>query len=265
MRRRLQVFPQVLMAQSAVTVRQGSERILVVDDEPPIRNLIETRLRLHGYRVAVAGDGEEAVACFRHEPADLVILDLMLPRLDGYGVLEALRAMSDVPVLMLTACDHVADRILGLELGADEYLIKPFSLSELEGRIRFLLRRAQQSPPSGSAGGLAAASLALEISGLTIHLGKRQVDRGAERINLTAMEFSLLELLVGEAGQPIPRMKILESVWGYMPDRHADTRVVDLHVAWLRLKLKQDPKNPELILTARGLGYQFQRLPAAVS
>ena len=253
------------MAQSAVAVRQGCERILVVDDEPPIRNLIETRLRLHGYNVVVAGDGEEAVACFRHEPADLVILDLMLPLLDGYGVLEALRAMSDVPVLMLTACDRVADRILGLELGADDYLIKPFSLSELEARIRCLLRRAQQSPPSGSAGGLADSSLALEISGPTIHLGKRQVFRGAERIKLTAMEFSLLELLVSEAGQPIPRMKILESIWGYTPDRHADTRVVDVHVARLRLKLELDPKNPELILTARGLGYQFQRLPVAVS
>jgi OmpR family response regulator RpaB len=112
---------------------------------------------------------------------------------------------------------------------------------------------------------LAASSLALEISGLTIHLGKRQVFRGSDRIKLTAMEFSLLELLVSEAGQPIPRMKILESIWGYTPDRHADTRVVDVHVARLRLKLEQDPKNPELILTARGQGYQFQRLPAAVS
>ncbi len=253
------------MAQSAAVERQGGERILVVDDEPPIRALIETRLRLHGYSVAVAGDGEEAVASFRSEPADLVILDVMLPRLDGFGVLEALRASSNVPVLMLTACGRVEDRILGLELGADDYLIKPFSLTELEARIRCLLRRAQQSPPNRSAGGSAAASLALEISGLTIHLGKRQVFRGAERIRLTAMEFSLLELLVGEPVQPIPRMKILQTLWGYTPNRHADTRVVDVHVARLRLKLELDAKNPELILTARGQGYQFQRLPAAVS
>ena len=199
---------------------------------------------------------------FQRQPADLVVLDLMLPRLDGYGVLEAVRAVSDVPVLMLTACDRVEDRILGLELGADDYLVKPFSLTELEARIRCVLRRVQQSaqkPPTSSS---APGSLALEISGLTIHLGKRQVFRGAERIKLTAMEFSLLELLVGKAGEPISRMKILEAIWGYTPDRHADTRVVDVHVARLRLKLELDAKNPELILTARGLGYQFQRLPA---
>ena len=212
--------------------------------------------------MTLAGDGEEAVESFQRQPADLVVLDLMLPRLDGYGVLEAVRAVSDVPVLMLTACDRVEDRILGLELGADDYLVKPFSLTELEARIRCVLRRVQQSaqkPPTSSS---APGSLALEISGLTIHLGKRQVFRGAERIKLTAMEFSLLELLVGKAGEPISRMKILEAIWGYTPDRHADTRVVDVHVARLRLKLELDAKNPELILTARGLGYQFQRLPA---
>ena len=250
------------MVQCAVAEPHGGERILVVDDEPRIRSLIETRLQLCGYRVALAGDGEEAVESFQRQPADLVILDLMLPRLDGYGVLEAVRAVSDVPVLMLTACDRVEERILGLELGADDYLVKPFSLTELEARIRSVLRRAQQSSQKSSAGSLAPGSLALEISGLTIHLGKRQVFRAAERIKLTAMEFSLLELLVGKAGEPISRLKILEAIWGYTPDRHADTRVVDVHVARLRLKLEQDPKNPELILTARGLGYQFQRLPA---
>jgi OmpR family response regulator RpaB len=250
------------MAQYAVAERPGSERILVVDDEQRIRSLIETRLQLRGYCVTLAGDGEEAVESFQRQPADLVVLDLMLPRLDGYGVLEAVRAVSDVPVLMLTACDRVEDRILGLELGADDYLVKPFSLTELEARIRCVLRRVQQSaqkPPTSSS---APGSLALEISGLTIHLGKRQVFRGAERIKLTAMEFSLLELLVGKAGESISRMKILEAIWGYTPDRHADTRVVDVHVARLRLKLELDAKNPELILTARGLGYQFQRLPA---
>ncbi len=252
------------MAQSDVAERQGNELILVVDDEERIRILIETRLQLGGYRVALAGDGEEAVESFRREPADLVILDLMLPRLDGYGGLEAVRAISDVPVLMLTACDRIENRVFGLELGADDYLVKPFSLKELKARIRSLLRRVQHNAQNRATGASAPGSLALEISGLTIHLGKRQVFRGAERLQLTAMEFSLLELLVGQAGQPISRMKILETIWGYTPDRHAETRVVDVHVARLRLKLERDAKNPELILTARGLGYQFQRLPASV-
>lgn len=241
--------------------RRVRERILVVDDELLIRNVIATRLQWRGYNVTLATDGEEAVASFQREPIDLVVLDLMLPRLNGFGVLQAVRSSSDVPVLMLSACDRLEDRILGLELGADDYLVKPFSLAELEARIRCLLRRARLGTPNPNCRGSATQPTETQISGLTLHYGTRQVFRGIKRIKLTSMEFSLLELLVSQAGQPVPRLKIMETIWGYAPERHADTRVVDVHVARLRHKIERDPKHPELILTARSLGYQFQRLP----
>jgi OmpR family response regulator RpaB len=217
--------------------RRVRERILVVDDELLIRNVIATRLQWRGYNVILATNGEEAVASFQREPMDLVVLDLMLPRLNGFGVLRAVRSSSDVPVLMLSACDR------------------------LEARIRCLLRRARLSTPNPTCRGSATRPTETQISGLTLHYGTRQVFRGIKRIKLTSMEFSLLELLVSQAGQPVPRLKIMETIWGYVPERHADTRVVDVHVARLRHKLEQDPKHPELILTARSLGYQFQRLP----
>jgi OmpR family response regulator RpaB len=241
--------------------RRVRERILVVDDELLIRNVIATRLQWRGYNVTLATNGEEAVVSFQREPMDLVVLDLMVPRFNGFGVLRAVRSSSDVPVLMLSACDRLEDRILGLELAADDYLVKPFSLAELEARIRCLLRRARLSTPNPSCRGSVTRPTETQISGLTLYYGTRQVFRGIKRIKLTSMEFSLLELLVSQAGQPVPRLKIMETIWGYVPERHADTRVVDVHVARLRLKLEQDPKHPELILTARSLGYLFQRLP----
>lgn len=240
--------------------------ILVVDDEESIRRIIQTRLSLKGYTVITACDGDEALQRFQEHPCDLVLLDVMLPRQDGFSVLESLRQSSDVPVLMLTACGDLQDRVLGLQLGADDYLLKPFSLAELEARIRCLLRRAEQGRQSvGQGGSRAPESSALEVGGLRILLAKRQVFRGEERVKLTGMEFSMLELLISRAGEPIARMEILRRIWGYSPDRHADTRVVDVHISRLRLKLEFDPTQPELILTARGTGYMFQRLPAAAS
>lgn len=236
-------------------------RILVVDDEDNIRRIIETRLSLKGYTVISACDGDQALQRFQEQACDLVLLDVMLPRQDGFSVLESLRQTSDVPVLMLTACGDLQDRVLGLQLGADDYLLKPFSLVELEARIRCLLRRAEQGRQGGAAVTRAAESAVLEVGGLRIVLAKRQVFRGEERVKLTGMEFSMLELLIGRAGEPIARMDILRRIWGYSPDRHADTRVVDVHISRLRLKLELDPTQPELILTARGTGYMFRRLP----
>jgi len=237
------------------SLESHKEKILVVDDEASIRRILETRLSMIGYEVVTAGDGEEAIAMFRDEAPDLVVLDVMMPKLDGYGVCQELRKESDVPIIMLTALSDVADRITGLELGADDYVVKPFSPKELEARIRSVLRRFERNGSSGI-----PSSGVMHISNIRIDTNKRQVYKGDERIRLTGMEFSLLELLVGKSGEAFSRSDILQEVWGYTPERHVDTRVVDVHISRLRAKLEEDPSNPELILTARGTGYLFQRI-----
>lgn len=231
------------------------EKILVVDDEASIRRILETRLSMIGYDVVTAADGEEALVIFRETEPDLVVLDVMMPKLDGYGVCQELRKDSDIPIIMLTALGDVADRITGLELGADDYVVKPFSPKELEARIRSVLRRVEKNNPAGI-----PSSGVIAIGSIRIDTNKRQVYKGDERIRLTGMEFSLLELLVSKSGEPFSRSEILQEVWGYTPERHVDTRVVDVHVSRLRAKLEDDPSNPELILTARGTGYLFQRI-----
>jgi OmpR family response regulator RpaB len=234
---------------------QRKERILVVDDEASIRRILETRLSMIGYEVVTAADGEEALQVFRKQHPDLVVLDVMMPKLDGYGVCQELRKESDIPIIMLTALGDVADRITGLELGADDYVVKPFSPKELEARIRSVLRRVARSSHEGI-----PSSGVIQVGDLCIDTNKRQVYKRGERIRLTGMEFSLLELLVSRSGEPFSRAQILQEVWGYTPERHVDTRVVDVHISRLRAKLEDDPSNPELILTARGTGYLFQRI-----
>ena len=231
------------------------ESILVVDDEDSIRRILQTRLSMIGYGIRTAGNGEEALEIFHEHHPDLLILDVMMPKLDGYGVCQEVRRESDVPIIMLTALGDVADRITGLELGADDYVIKPFSPKELEARIRCVLRRIEKEQMPG-----AISSGLLHMGDLRIDSNKRQVFKGDERIRLTGMEFSLLELLVSRSGDPFSRGEILKQVWGYTPERHVDTRVVDVHISRLRSKLEEDPANPELILTARGTGYLFQRI-----
>ena len=231
------------------------ERILVVDDEASIRRILETRLSMIGYDVVTAADGEEALDTFRNASPSLVVLDVMMPKLDGYGVCQELRKESDVPIIMLTALGDVADRITGLELGADDYVVKPFSPKELEARIRSVLRRVDKSAATGI-----PSSGVIQVSNIKIDTNKRQVYKNDERIRLTGMEFSLLELLVSRSGEAFSRSEILQEVWGYTPERHVDTRVVDVHISRLRAKLEDDPSNPELILTARGTGYLFQRI-----
>ena len=234
-------------------------RILVADDEANIRRILETRLRLQGHEVVMAEDGAQAMTLFRQHEPDLVILDVMLPELDGFEVLERIRALSEVPIILLTAVSGVEERVTGLKLGADDYMVKPFSPKELEARIRCVLRRMAQSQAMAGATTRAGSNIVM-ISGLSIDLNRRQVHRGSERIRLTGMEFNLLELLISRSGEPINRLDILEEVWGYRPTRANDSRVVDVHISRLRGKLEPDPLDPELILTARGMGYMFQRL-----
>ncbi len=236
-----------------------AEKILVVDDEASIRRILETRLSMIGYDVVTASDGKEALDTFRLSAPDLVVLDVMMPKLDGYGVCQELRKESDIPIILLTALADVADRITGLELGADDYIVKPFSPKELEARIRSVLRRRVNKTSSGGF----PSSGVIQAENLKIDTNKRQIYRGDERIRLTGVEYSLLELLVSHSGKSFSRAEILQQVWGYGAEQHADTRVVDVHISRLRSKLENDPDNPEYILTSRGTGYFFQRITQA--
>jgi OmpR family response regulator RpaB len=232
------------------------EKILVVDDEASIRRILETRLSMIGYTVVTAADGDEALAVYKKELPNLIILDIMMPKLDGYGVCQEIRKDSDIPIIMLTALGDVADRITGLELGADDYVVKPFSPKELEARIKAILRRVDKM----SLHNTSLSSGIISMAGIKIDTNRRQVYKQNEKIRLTGMEFSLLELLMSKSGEAFSRASILQEVWGYTPERHVDTRVVDVHISRLRSKLEEDPSNPDLILTARGTGYLFQKI-----
>jgi OmpR family response regulator RpaB len=209
-----------------------------------------------GYTVVTAADGDEALAVYKKELPNLIILDIMMPRLDGYGVCQEIRKDSDIPIIMLTALGDVADRITGLELGADDYVVKPFSPKELEARIKAILRRVDKL----SLHSTAVSSGIISMGGIKIDTNRRQVYKQNEKIRLTGMEFSLLELLMSKSGEAFSRAAILQEVWGYTPERHVDTRVVDVHISRLRSKLEEDPSTPDLILTARGTGYLFQKI-----
>ena len=236
----------------------SKQKILVVDDEASIRRILETRLKMAGYNVVTAEAGEEAVELFNKTNPDIVILDVMMPKMDGYGVTREIRRVSDIPIIILTALGDVSERITGLELGADDYVIKPFSPKELEARVKAVLRRTVNKDITIPAG--KTTKNVITTGNIKIDTARRQVYRKNERIRLTGMEFSLLELLVNNSGTAYSRNEILQHVWAYPPDHRIDTRVVDVHISRLRSKLETDPANPELILTARGIGYMFQRI-----
>lgn len=237
--------------------REQKTKVLVVDDEATIRRILETRLKLSGYEVDTAIDGEEAIEKFNTYHPDVVILDIMLPKVDGFVVCKEIRSYSEVPVIILSAVADVQDRIKGLELGADDYITKPFSPNELEARIRAVLRRVTDRPVEQTSG---SPNNIISINNLKIDTNKRQVYKNNERVRLTGMEFNLLELLVTNSGKAFSRADILQQVWSYPADHRIDTRVVDVHISRLRSKLEEDPTNPELILTARGTGYMFQKI-----
>ncbi len=238
--------------------QDSRQKILVADDEASIRRILEARLGMIGYEIVTASDGEEAIAAFNKYNPDLIVLDVMMPKIDGYGVTREIRRTSDVPIIILTALGDVSERITGLELGADDYVIKPFSPKELEARVKAVLRRTNTKEVAAPAGKI--AKNVITTGNIRIDTARRQVFRKNERIRLTGMEFSLLELLVNNSGQAYSRNEILQHVWSYPPDHRIDTRVVDVHISRLRSKLETDPANPELILTARGIGYMFQRI-----
>jgi DNA-binding response OmpR family regulator len=223
--------------------------ILVVDDEPTLRETLAEALDADGFRVITAADGREALAQFREHRPELVVLDLMLPELSGVEVCRILRQESGVPILMLTAKSSEIDKVLGLELGADDYVTKPFSLRELTARIRALLRRTEQAVAEGPA--------TVALGDLTVDLAGHRVLRDGAQVALKPKVFELLAFLLRHPGQVFSREQLLENVWGY--DYAGETRTVDVHVHWLRTAIEPDPAAPSLIQTVRGVGYVFRR------
>jgi DNA-binding response OmpR family regulator len=224
--------------------------ILLVDDEDSIQKLLAYPLEREGYRVLQARDGVEALEQFASERVDLVVLDIMLPKLDGLEVCKRLRAESEVPIIMLTARDDELDKVLGLELGADDYITKPFSIREFRSRVRALLRRAAVSRQFDEDGEVISAQ------GLTIDLARRVVEFGGNRVQLTYVEFELLRILASHPGRVYSRRMLLEALWGGADYR--EPRTIDVHVRHLREKLEPDPAEPGYILTVRGVGYRFR-------
>lgn len=223
-----------------------NETILVVDDEPKIVKLARDYLEQSGFRVVSAEDGKMALAAVRHERPDLVVLDLNLPVMDGLDVCRALRRESDVPVIMLTARVEEADRLIGLELGADDYITKPFSPRELVARVRAVLRRVQGDVHRP--GLVRAGDLEIDLEG-------HQVTRGGEPVHLTRTEFNLLALLAQHPGQTFSRTQLLDRLHGVIYDGY--DRSVDAHIKNLRRKLEVDPLEPRYVLTVYGIGYKF--------
>ncbi|RFA22670.1 MtrAB system response regulator MtrA [Subtercola boreus] len=220
-------------------------RILVVDDDPALAEMIGIVLRAEGFEPIFCADGSEALGAFQEANPDLVLLDLMLPGLDGIEVCAQIRAESGTPIIMLTAKSDTTDVVKGLESGADDYIVKPFNPKELVARIRTRLR---PTPVVASSSGL------LRIGDLELDVEGHEVRRGTARINLTPLEFDLLQALSSKPQQVFTREMLLEQVWGY--HYKADTRLVNVHVQRLRAKVEEDPDNPRIVMTVRGVGYR---------
>jgi len=222
-------------------------KILVVDDEPTLVATLKFNLEREGHKVVTAADGEAALQSARSEHPDLILLDLMLPVLSGVEVCRILRKETGVPILMLTAKDSEIDKVVGLELGADDYVTKPFSLRELLARVKALLRRAD---------GHSAASAELSSGDLRLDGGRREAFRSGVLLALKPKELELLAFFLRNRGRILSREEIMSQVWGY--DYGDDSRTVDVHVRWIRKKIEEDPDRPVRLITIRGAGYRFE-------
>jgi DNA-binding response OmpR family regulator len=228
---------------------EGSARILLVDDEQAVQTLLAYPLRKDGYDVVPAKDGREALDLFSGGRFDLVVLDIMLPKLDGIEVCRRLRSRSQVPIIMLTAKDDEIDKVIGLEMGADDYITKPFSVREFRSRIKAALRRSEMLRGVAGEAPIVAGELQLDFERRTVAMNDRPV-------RLTYVEFEILAALAGNPGRVFTRETLLEQVWG--DSAYRDPRTIDVHIRHLREKLEQDPKHPEYLFTVRGVGYRFR-------
>lgn len=228
------------------------QKILVVDDEPQIRTVLRGYLEAEGYDVAEAADGAEALAALREDPAALVLLDVMLPGMDGLEVLRQLRSFSDAYVILVTARAEEVDKLVGLGVGADDYVTKPFSPREVTARVKAMLRRDNR-------GDRADADPVLRFDGLSVNPAHREVEANGTSVVLSSLEFDLLAALAVEPGRVFSRAQLLEKVWGY--DFYGDERVVDVHIRSVRARLGDDAGDPHLIATVRGVGYKFVGRP----
>ena len=222
------------------------KKILVVDDEKKIVDIVKAYLERDSYRVIVAYDGRLALQMARSESPDLVILDLMLPEISGWDVCRTLRTESNVPIIMLTALDDDSDKIVGLELGADDYVVKPFNPKELVSRVRAVLRRTE---------GAAVKMKKIEFADLSIDLDRHEVTRGEKKLELTLTEFELLKVLAEAPGRVYSRMQLLDKVQGSAYEGYE--RTIDSHIKNLRKKVEMDPERPKYVITVRGVGYKF--------
>ncbi len=229
---------------------KNKARILLVDDEESVQKLLTYPLQKDGYDVVVAGDGQEALQLFSDSDFDLVVLDIMLPKMDGLDVCRRLRETSSVPIVMLTAKDEEVDKVLGLELGADDYITKPFSMREFRSRVKAALRRAEMSPQDTE------SKRPLEVNDLKIDFAKRTVTVREAPVQLTYVEFEILAKLASHPGRVFTRTGLLDQIWG--DSAYRDPRTVDVHIRHLREKIEEDPREPNYIFTVRGVGYSFR-------
>jgi DNA-binding response OmpR family regulator len=229
---------------------EGSARILLVDDEQAIQTLLTYPLRKDGYEVIAAHDGREALDRFGEGKFDLVVLDIMMPKLDGIEVCRRLRARSQVPIIMLTAKDDEIDKVLGLEMGADDYITKPFSVREFRSRVRAALRRAEMRQ------GEPVAQEPITAGDLHIDFERRAVTVRSEPVRLTYVEFEIIAALARAPGRVMTRDALLERIWG--DSAYRDPRTIDVHIRHLREKVEADPRSPEYLFTVRGVGYRFR-------
>jgi DNA-binding response OmpR family regulator len=228
---------------------RGQARILLVDDEQAVQTLLTYPLRKEGYEVVGALDGQEALDRFAEQRFDLVVLDIMLPKLDGIEVCRRLRTRSQVPIIMLTAKGDEIDKVVGLEMGADDYITKPFSVREFRSRVKAALRRG--SMPRGPSG-----DAPIHAGDLEIDFERRTTTVRGEQVQLTFVEFEILAALASSPGRVFSRESLLEQVWG--DSTYRDPRTVDVHIRHLREKLETEPKSPEYLFTVRGVGYRFR-------
>jgi OmpR family response regulator RpaB len=230
-------------------------KILIIDNEIDTAHLLMARFNELGFRVFFASNGVDAISIFNKQSPDLIILEIVLSKLDGYELCRKFRSVSQVPIVILTVLNNVSNRLIGLDLGADEYIVKPFLLKEIEVRVKSIYRRScltTQNLPK-------KINQIYSLGNLTVDMGRQKISKKNLPINLTNIEYSILKLLIENMGKELSRPVILDNIWGYIPERNSDRRIVDVHISRLRLKLEENPNKPDLILTVRNKGYIFKK------